>query len=226
MPAEPRHSHGASTTLCMPWQFASRSCTPRLLRQEQSDYQTLPALLAPRWMHQEGFYQAKYFILLLVEALYPCYALCAARYPASQAGSQHSAASHCCCLKTDDAVMANCRRTSAYWAARALALLRSMQRRLSRFASRKSSLLSEGKLCHEGDVVRGPVLVGQPRVLGLLHCAVLWQVQQRHRDQRLMGVEDVVQGALEVLAHICPLHAGYQCQLTLSWCFSHEVAAI
>ena len=74
-------------------------------------------------------------------------------------------------------------------------------------AASPSPLLSVGKLGHEGDVVGGPVLVGQPAVLGLLHRAVLGQVQQRDWDQRLVRVEDVVQGALEVLAHIGPLRS-------------------
>lgn len=79
------------------------------------------------------------------------------------------------------------------------------QQRLRTRHSREAGsggLLLVLELGHKGNVIGRPMLIGQTAGLVLLHQALVRQVQQRNRHQRFAREEDIVQRALEVLAHI------------------------
>mmetsp|Transcript_35571 Transcript_35571/g.89309 ORF Transcript_35571/g.89309 Transcript_35571/m.89309 type:complete len:239 (-) Transcript_35571:1065-1781(-) len=59
------------------------------------------------------------------------------------------------------------------------------------------------ELCHQGDVVAAEVGAGQAASRRMLfEVRIIWQLQQTHGHQRVCGVEDVVQGALEVAPNV------------------------
>ena len=64
-----------------------------------------------------------------------------------------------------------------------------------------------GKFSHEGDVVGGPGLIGQARVGTWFHLGLLRQLQHGRGDQGVVGVQDVIQRAQEVLSNVCELQA-------------------
>lgn len=74
--------------------------------------------------------------------------------------------------------------------------------RRPRQVSAGGSTISEGELGHEGDVVRGPGVIGEARRGARLDLRLLRQLQDRPRGQAVRGVEDVVQGALEAAGDI------------------------